>query len=120
MVEINEETRLHSDKLMKLHRASFMTDQTTISMNEEFVKKFIIRTPTSTRIVFTFQQSDGTCVGTVVHERPNSETIRGSCGADELLKEIQDPAVAENFKRYAARNEGCKCQCEASIAGILS
>lgn len=108
MEDINQETKMHTAKLMK-SSPSFKKDKTTISIAKDTVEKFSIQTQGSTRIVYVFRQIDGTCVGTLVHERPSPATLQGPGGADELLKDIQEPAVAENFKRYAARNAGSEC-----------
>ncbi|CAN8100564.1 unnamed protein product [Discula destructiva] len=101
ITEIEHETQQHTEKLMK-NSKFFKLDQTTISMETRLVTKFRLETQNSVRTTYLITEVDGTFGGTIVHERPHAAVLQGSCGANELWNEIQEPGVAQNFKRHPA------------------
>lgn len=108
LAEIQNETQQHTAKLMK-KSDFFQGDNTTIFMAEKFVTKFQVQTHNSVRTTYLITEASGNFGGTVVHERPGAALIQGSCSANELWNEIQEPGAALNFKRNAAVCPGSKC-----------
>lgn len=107
VAEIKEEACNQTNKLHK-NSAAFREDNITINMNENFVQKFQFENERSVRTIYMIFDSESKFGGSVVHERPKAALRQAPGGADELLREIQEPGVAMHLKRNAARCKGCE------------
>lgn len=107
MAEIEEEAHKQTKKLDK-DFATFQDDNTTIVINENFVQKFQSEGERSVRTIYMVFDSEGNFGGSVVHERPNVAMRQAPGGADELLREVQEPGIAMHLKRNAVRCKGCE------------
>ncbi|ROW13697.1 hypothetical protein VPNG_04518 [Cytospora leucostoma] len=99
MQNIKEET-------MKFQHKGKPMDGITVKIDESQVKKVIeVATNGSTLFIYMLTQPDGKLMGTLVVERPSENQKKASCGADELLRKIQEDGSKMKFQRNPARHQ---------------
>ncbi|KAK7737287.1 hypothetical protein SLS53_006590 [Cytospora paraplurivora] len=99
MKNIKEET-------MRFQHKGKPVDGVTVKIDESQVKKFTeVATNGSLLFVYMLTQPDGKLMGTLVVERPSEELKKAQCGADELLRKIQEEGSKMKFQRNPARHQ---------------
>lgn len=113
MANIKDET----EKDVKKYRNSVKDfDGATIKIDEAYVTKFVEPADAHAKllIVYMINNGKGELIGAVVHERPTDEMKSTPCGADKLLKLLQEEGANMEFRRNPARCPDSKCSSKAT------